>query len=249
LSLVAVVIVFTVCQIPQAISLTVQSFFPILAQTSKVLIYNNFANCLVAVNASINFVLFCCFSDRFRATFRSSFTFLSKYCAHYIQPNWKLKSNNYRHTFSNSLDDLSITNQSNYSIHRNQINTSISSRSNDVNSKYLSQNQSRLKEKNDSLLDFRLAIFTPKLKLTPKNIPLEEGCLSQSTELVRKLMLTILLTLLENKNDRNVERYECNNRSCPHILIFTPLALRCIEREDKVCHGSYVTERKKDDPL
>jgi len=225
LSLVAVVIVFTVCQIPQAISLTVQSFFPKLAQTSKVLIYNNFANCLVAVNASINFVLYCCFSDRFRSTFRSSFTFLSKYCAHFIQPNWKIKSNNHRHTFSNSLDDVSSTNQSNYSIHRNQIDTRISTRSNDINPKYLSrinQNQSRLKEeKNNSLLACRLAIFSSKLKLTP----LQEGCLSQNTELVRKLMLMILLTLLE------IKRYECNNRSRPHILIFTPLALRCIERE------------------
>ncbi len=197
MSLVAVVIVFTVCQIPQAISLTVQSFFPKLAQTSKVLIYNNFANCLVAVNASINFVLFCCFSDRFRSTFRSSFTFLSKYCAHFIQPNWKIKSNHHRHTFSNSLDDVSSTNQSNYSIHRNQIDTRISTRSNDINPKYLSrinQNQSRLKEeKNNSLLAFRLAIFSSKLKLTP----LQEGCLSQNTELVRKLMLMILLTLVE----------------------------------------------------
>jgi len=27
------------------------------------------------------------------------------------------------------------------------------------------------------------------------------------------------------------------------------LVLRCIEREDKQCHGSYVTEREKDDPF
>jgi hypothetical protein len=31
-------------------------------------------------------------------------------------------------------------------------------------------------------------------------------------------------------------------------LLGTMLALRCIEREDKQCHGSYVIEREKDDP-
>jgi hypothetical protein len=117
LFLVAVVIVFTVCQIPQAISLTVQSFFPKLSRSSKVLIYNNFANCLVAVNASINFVLYCCFSDRFRLTFRSSFAFLSKYCAHYMKPNRKLTQ--HVTTNSPSLDNMSYTmpyNQSTYSL-------------------------------------------------------------------------------------------------------------------------------------
>lgn len=87
---VAVVIVFTVCQIPQAISLTVQSFFSTLSRTSKVLIYNNFANCLVALNASINFLLYCCFSDRFRSTFSSSFSCLSKYCFQDVEPKWKI---------------------------------------------------------------------------------------------------------------------------------------------------------------
>ncbi len=30
--------------------------------------------------------------------------------------------------------------------------------------------------------------------------------------------------------------------------IITVSSLRCIEREDKQCHGSYVIEREKDDP-
>ena len=105
--LVAVVIVFTVCQIPQAISLTVQSFFPTLSRTSKVLIYNNFANCLVAVNASINFLLYCCFSDRFRLTFSSSFSFISKYCVQYIGPSWK--RNKGKNKASPSMDTMSFS--------------------------------------------------------------------------------------------------------------------------------------------
>jgi len=89
--LVAVVIVFTVCQIPQAISLTVQSIVPNLSQSSQMRIYNNFANCLVAINASMNFFLYCVFSERFRSTFSSHFAFLSKYCMnYYMDKNWKI---------------------------------------------------------------------------------------------------------------------------------------------------------------
>lgn len=178
-SLVAVVIVFTVCQIPQAISLTVQSFFPKLAQTSEVLIYNNFANCLVAVNASINFVLYCRFSDRFRLTFRSSFTFLSKHWVLHIPRNWKIKSKNHPRTFSNSFDNVSIANQSTYSINENPLNTCISNVSNDTSPKY-----SHRMSQNKSLLHFRFSIVSRKLKLTTKNIPLKESCLTQSTETV-----------------------------------------------------------------
>jgi hypothetical protein len=136
--LVAVVIVFTVCQIPQAISLTVQSFFPVLSQTPKVLIYNNFANCLVALNASINFLLYCCFSERFRSTFSSSFAFLSKYCAHYMGPNWKIANNGDKH--STSLDNMSLNSpytQSNYSLHGPPLNTRVSNMSNDLGQKSL----------------------------------------------------------------------------------------------------------------
>jgi hypothetical protein len=152
-SLVAVVLVFTVCQIPQAISLTLQSFFPKLAQTSKVLIYNNFANCLVALNASMNFLLYCCFSDRFRSTFRSNFTFLSKYCAHYIQPN-KYQSNH-----SISLDNMTCVDHSNYSLHGNYLNIRRSHISIDINPKYLNH----LHQKFDGK---RFSISSPKFKST-----------------------------------------------------------------------------------
>ncbi len=135
---VAVVLVFTVCQIPQAISLTLQSFLPTLSQTSKVLIYNNFANCLVALNASINFLLYCCFSARFRATFQSNFSFLSKYCVHYIQPKWKPNETNHPTIHSTSIDNIS-----NYSPHGNHIHTHGSNTSFDFNSKYLTSLNSK----------------------------------------------------------------------------------------------------------
>ncbi|CAF0814814.1 unnamed protein product [Rotaria sordida] len=138
--LIAVVIVFTVCQIPQAISLTVQSFFPILSQAPKVLIYNNFANCLVAINASTNFLLYCCFSERFRSTFSSHFSFLRKYCAPYILSNWKLKSSTNKHSLS--IDNMLYNypyNHSNYSLHGSNRNARISNVSNELNPRYSKQ--------------------------------------------------------------------------------------------------------------
>lgn len=134
--LVAVVIVFTVCQIPQAISLTVQSFFPILSRTSRVLIYNNFANCLVAINASMNFLLYCCFSERFRSTFGSSFAFLSKYCAYILGPNWTISSDHNKHSVSLENMSLHSTYQSTYSLHGPSLNTRISNMSTDFSQKY-----------------------------------------------------------------------------------------------------------------
>ncbi|CAF3145012.1 unnamed protein product [Rotaria socialis] len=135
--LIAVVIVFTVCQIPQAISLTVQSFFPVLSQTPKVLIYNNFANCLVALNASINFVLYCCFSERFRSTFSSNFAFLTKYCTPYMASHWKFKIDHSRH--STSTDNMSynyLYSTSNYLLPGRNSNARLSNVSSDADRKY-----------------------------------------------------------------------------------------------------------------
>ncbi|CAF4425292.1 unnamed protein product [Rotaria sp. Silwood2] len=150
--LIAVVIVFTVCQIPQAISLTVQSFFPILSQAPKVLIYNNFANCLVALNASINFVLYCCFSDRFRSTFSSNFSFLSKYCAPYVVANWKLKPVNNKHSIS--IDNMSsnyLDNHSNYSVHGQSTNPRLSNMSCEMNQKRLKRSSSNHSHKQSQI--------------------------------------------------------------------------------------------------
>ncbi|CAF1255043.1 unnamed protein product [Rotaria sp. Silwood1] len=185
--LIAVVIVFTICQIPQAISLTVQSFFPILAQTSKVLIYNNFANCFVAINASTNFLLYCCFSDRFRLTFRSNFAFLSNNCAYSIQPGSKMKRINKQHTNCNSFDTVSLTNQSIYSLHGNQCHTRISNLSIDINAKYnhniINHRQSQMIDNNiQSWFSTRLSNLSSKLKLTEHNNQLDGNRFSQSTD-------------------------------------------------------------------
>lgn len=121
------VIVFTVCQIPQAISLTVASFFPSVSRKDEALIFNNFANCLVAVNASINFLLYCCFSDRFRRTFGSSFAFLSKYCAQFIQPNWTSNTKD-----TGSLENVSMNmpyHQATYVSHGPLLNSQVSNMS------------------------------------------------------------------------------------------------------------------------
>ncbi|CAF3886220.1 unnamed protein product [Rotaria sp. Silwood1] len=187
--LIAVVIVFTICQIPQAVSLTVQSFFPILAQTSKVLIYNNFANCFVAINASTNFLLYCCFSDRFRLTFRSNFAFLSNNCAYSIQPGSKMKRINKQHTNCNSFDTVSLTNQSIYSLHGNQCHTRISNLSIDINAKYnhniINQRQSQMIDNNiQSWFSTRLSNLSSKLKLTEHNNQLDGNRFSQSTDTV-----------------------------------------------------------------
>ncbi|CAF3033879.1 unnamed protein product [Rotaria socialis] len=137
--LIAVVIVFTVCQIPQAISLTVQSFFPVFAQTPKVLIYNNFANCCVAINASINFLLYCFFSSRFRSICRENFKCLNKYCAYFIDPKTTFKRKVDQRTYFNSFDNNSWLNQSYNSLSGNHLQTRVSGCSIDINPRYLHQ--------------------------------------------------------------------------------------------------------------
>ena len=139
-SLVAVVLVFTVCQIPQAISLTLQSFVPSIARVPKVLIYNNFANCLVALNASTNFLLYCCFSERFRSTIRLNFTFLSNCCGHYIQSKWQIKEINDHQT----RHSISIDNISNNSLAGSQLYTRASDTNNGINIKYIVQMNEKL---------------------------------------------------------------------------------------------------------
>ncbi|UJR09874.1 hypothetical protein I4U23_014096 [Adineta vaga] len=176
--LIAVVLVFTVCQIPQAISLTVLSIFPKLARTSQVLIYNNFANCLVAVNASINFVLYCCFSERFRSTFRSNFSFLSKYCAQYINPEWTKKSTTHRSSCMNSLDDISQVNNSNPGC---QLNTRISNISTDGQSKYfnrLNSYKNQSIDKDERIWFLRFSFCSPTVKSRTKKIKSNDSQIS-----------------------------------------------------------------------
>ena len=190
------VIVFTVCQIPQAISLSLQSFFPILAQSSKVLIYNNFANCFVALNASINFLLYCCFSDRFRATFRSNFAFLSKYCAHYIRPDCSLNAGRRRRptnstSFENMSNSYTMINQSNYSLPVTQVNHPASNLSYEANGRYSTQlpNQQSISiEADEELWIYRLPIlskFSAKSPTKSTRIKFQEAHRSHSSDSVR----------------------------------------------------------------
>ncbi len=100
----------------------------------------------------MNFLLYCCFSDRFRSTFSSSFVFLSKYCAHYIGPNWKITKDD--NTNSLSVENMSFYspyNQSNSSLRGPSLNTRISNMSADISQKsvrktlsYPSQRQSQI---------------------------------------------------------------------------------------------------------
>ena len=81
--LVATVIVFLVCQVPSALLLIYEAIFPLEYSESKVtrdiiLGLNNIANGLTAINASINFILYSCFSKRFRDTLKQIFSFKKK---------------------------------------------------------------------------------------------------------------------------------------------------------------------------
>ena len=84
LLLVVTVLVFLICQIPGALLLIWDAIFsvenetPSLLYTDIVVGLNNIANGLVAINASINFILYSCFSEKFRQTFQRLFTFSKK---------------------------------------------------------------------------------------------------------------------------------------------------------------------------
>lgn len=71
MTLIAVVILFMVCQTPAAVTLIYSSFF---AKESKIqLILGNIFNFLVAVNSATNFLLYCVLSDKYRRTFVLTF--------------------------------------------------------------------------------------------------------------------------------------------------------------------------------
>jgi hypothetical protein len=77
--LIATVLVFLICQLPSALLLIYDAIFPLENQTNKVVIdvvlgLNNIANGLTAINASVNFILYSCFSKKFRETFKSFFS-------------------------------------------------------------------------------------------------------------------------------------------------------------------------------
>ncbi len=78
--LVTTVLIFLVCQLPSAFLLIYITIFPIgtgngLLSDDLVIGFNNIANGLVAINASINFILYSCLSQKFRANFQRIFLF------------------------------------------------------------------------------------------------------------------------------------------------------------------------------
>jgi hypothetical protein len=78
LLIIATVIVFLICQLPSALLLIYDAIFPLENQTNKVVIdvvlgLNNIANGLTAINASVNFILYSCFSKKFRQSFKNLF--------------------------------------------------------------------------------------------------------------------------------------------------------------------------------
>lgn len=70
-TLIAVVLVFVVCQTPQAVLYLYKAHFVPPGQkfSNNVLIAGNICNLLVMINAACNFLLFSTFSSRFRSTF------------------------------------------------------------------------------------------------------------------------------------------------------------------------------------
>ncbi|OQR68844.1 FMRFamide receptor-like [Tropilaelaps mercedesae] len=69
--LIAVVILFLVCQMPSAVLLIYTTFDD--AMSTFILVLGNFFNFLVCVNASGNFVLYCLLSNKYRRTFVNMF--------------------------------------------------------------------------------------------------------------------------------------------------------------------------------
>jgi hypothetical protein len=135
----------------------------------------------------MNFLLYCCFSDRFRSTFRSSFAFLSKYCAHYIHPNWKITTDENNHSIS--LDNTSFNfpnNQSNYSLHGPSVNTRIS---NDIGKKHLKKTSSNTSRRaNEKRQSWTLILAKLKSNKNEKE-NYKQTLIRQSTETVGIIQL------------------------------------------------------------
>lgn len=81
-TLIAVVVLFLICQSPTAVILIYTSFtedaIPGSEKDHIIRGLGNIFNLLVAVNASCNFILYCALSDKYRRTF--ALTFLPRRC-------------------------------------------------------------------------------------------------------------------------------------------------------------------------
>ncbi|PSN56815.1 hypothetical protein C0J52_02671 [Blattella germanica] len=88
ITLIAVVILFMVCQIPAAITLIYNLFHKPAEGSVEINVLmglGNIFNFLVTINAACNFVLYCAFSDKYRRTFL--LTFLPSFCYHPPRPS------------------------------------------------------------------------------------------------------------------------------------------------------------------
>lgn len=73
-TLIAVVIMFLVCQLPTAATLIYKIFHEPKPDEEAVLrALGNIFNCLVSLNAACNFLLYCALSDKYRRTFMWTF--------------------------------------------------------------------------------------------------------------------------------------------------------------------------------
>jgi len=72
ITLIAVVLLFIVCQVPWAIFLILSQYVEIEENKSRIL--GNVCNMLVAINAAANFFLYCVLSDKYRKTVRELIT-------------------------------------------------------------------------------------------------------------------------------------------------------------------------------
>lgn len=76
ITLIAVVIMFLVCQLPTAATLIYNIFHDPSPQSDEEAVLRalgNIFNCLVSVNAACNFLLYCALSDKYRRTFMRTF--------------------------------------------------------------------------------------------------------------------------------------------------------------------------------
>ncbi|XP_046631337.1 FMRFamide receptor-like [Daphnia pulicaria] len=76
ITLIAVVIMFLVCQLPTAATLIYNIFHDPSPQSNEEAVLRalgNIFNCLVSVNAACNFLLYCALSDKYRRTFMRTF--------------------------------------------------------------------------------------------------------------------------------------------------------------------------------
>lgn len=75
ITLIAVVILFMICQTPTAVTLIVTSIYEFPGTPEDILIQGlgNIFNFLMCINSACNFLLYCALSDKYRRTFMLTF--------------------------------------------------------------------------------------------------------------------------------------------------------------------------------